>query len=306
MTTTLEPTTSVTQLNRDIPASSRGRETALVIRRELTTRAANRTILTSTAILALVVGGAAAAGGWYIVDSTAGGTFALDTNILFATAMISILLASLVYSGQSIATGVVEEKSSRVVEILLTKIGVVPLLAGKMIGIGLVTLAQLLVIATAGVVGFTLVDGWSIINIDPGPTALWFLLWFFLGYGIFAALNTALASTVARQEDLGTAVMPLTVLQMGLLIVSLYLVPENLESTWIEALSYVPLFSSYMMPMRFALDSASVWEMAAAAGIAAVAIPLVFALATRLYRNNALRTGSRVSLKESLTAQNSL
>lgn len=298
-TTRLTPPT----LDSVSPAPERLRETSLVVRREVLTRSANRTILTTTGLLTLLVGAGAGIGGWFLVNSMEGSEpLALDPRLVFATAMISALLAALVYSASSLTSSVVEEKSSRVVEILLTKIGIVPLLAGKMIGIGLVTLVQLLVIGGAGIAGFSIVNGWSLIDIELGPSLLWFLVWFLLGYVIFATLNTALASTVSRQEDLSSAVMPLSLLQMILLVVSLYVLPMNMGSPWLEALSFAPLFSSYLMPMRFALGDAATWEMVTAAGIALASVPALFWLATVLYRNNALRTGSRVSLKDSLTS----
>lgn len=275
---------------------------ATIVRREILTRTSNRTILTATGALAAIAGAAAGVGGWFLVDaSRAAGTVVIDTQILFATAMISALLAAMVYSSSSLASGVVEEKSSRIVEILLTKIGVAPLLAGKMIGVGLVTFAQLLVIGGAVVAGFSVVGGWSVLEIDLGPSLFWFLIWFVQGYVLFALLSTLLASTVSRQEDLGTAAMPLSVIQMALLIVALYVVPGNLDEPWIHALSFLPLFSSYLMPMRFGLDAVGTGEMVIAAVVAAIAVPLLFRLVVRVYRNNALRTGSRVSLRDSLT-----
>lgn len=278
------------------------RETLLVIRREILTRTSNRTILLTTGLLALGVGAAAGVGGWFLANSAQGlEAFSLNPRMLFATAMICALLTSLVYSSQSLTAGVVEEKSSRVVEILLTKIGIGPLLAGKLLGIGLVTLAQLLVIGGTGVLGFAIADGFSLLDIQVGPSLLWFMVWFLLGYAVFALLNTALAATVARQEDLASAVMPLSVLQMVLLVVSLYVLPTHLDNPWLHALSFVPLFSSYLMPIRFGLDGLEMWHMAAAAGLSTVAIPALFWVAARLYRNNALRTGSRVSLRASLT-----
>lgn len=279
------------------------RETGLVIRREILTRTANRTILLTTGLLALGVGAAAGVGGWFLVNSAQGlETFSLNPRMLFATAMICALLTSLVYSSQSLTAGVVEEKSSRVVEILLTKIGIGPLLAGKLLGIGLVTLAQLLVIGGAGVLGFTVVDGFSLLDMQVGPSLVWFMVWFLLGYAVFALLNTALAATVARQEDLASAVMPLSVLQMALLVISLYVLPTHLDNAWLHALSFVPLFSSYLMPIRFGLDGIEMWQMIAAAGLSVMAIPVLFWVATLLYRNNALRTGSRVSLRTSLSS----
>jgi ABC-2 type transport system permease protein len=209
---------------------------ATIVRREILTRTSNRTILTATLALAAIAGLGAGIGGWFLVDATReAGTVVLDTRILFATAMISALLAAMVYSSSSLASGVVEEKSSRIVEILLTKIGVAPLLAGKMIGVGLVTLAQLLVIGGAVVAGFSVVGGWSVLEVELGPSLVWFLVWFFQGYVLFALLSTLLASTVSRQEDLGTAAMPLSVVQMALLIIALYVVPANLDETWVQA-----------------------------------------------------------------------
>lgn len=144
------------------------REMLIVIRREVLTRTKNKTILLATGLLALTVGIGAGVGGWFLREKMGDASFQLDTRLLFATAMVSALLSSLVYSSQSLTSGVVEEKSSRVVEILLTKIGVVPLLAGKMIGIGAITLVQLLLIGGTGLLGFTLVDGWSLLELEVG------------------------------------------------------------------------------------------------------------------------------------------
>ena len=204
----------------------------------------------------------AGVGGWFLVDRFGiTGTLALNTQFLVATAMISALLAALMYSSHSLASGVVEEKSSRLVEVLLTKIGVTPLLTGKLIGVGLVTLGQLLVIGGAALTSFTVVGGWSVLDIELGANLLWFLVWFLLGFVSFATLSTLLAATVSRHEDLGTALTPLTVLQLVLWVVALYVVPPYLESTWVQALSFVPLVSSYLMPMRFALDGVHTVEM---------------------------------------------
>ncbi|WP_435299538.1 ABC transporter permease [Timonella sp. A28] len=281
-------------------------ETLIVIRREILTRTTNKTILLATAALALLLGTGAAAGGWFLVDAVGDGlSINLGGKLYFATAMVTALLISLVYSAASLTSGVVEEKASRVVEILITKIGVVPLLAGKLIGIGLVTLSQLILIGGAGVLGFSLVDGWSVIEADIGSSLLWFFVWFLLGYIIFAILNTTLASTVSKQEDLSSAVMPMSFMQMVMLVVSLYVLPKNPDSTILEVLSFFPLSSSYLMPIRYGLGLVETWELVVAAAIAAVAIPALFAVATRVYKNNALRTGSKVSLQQSFVASTS-
>ena len=280
-----------------------GREIAVIVRREIVTRTANRTITLATAALAVIAGAGGWAGGSYLVEALrAAGPLPLDPQVLFATAMISALMASLVWSSTSLASGVVEEKSSRIVEILLTKVGVSRLLVGKLVGVGLVTLGQLLVVGGALVAGFSLADGWSVVDVEPGLGLVWFLVWFLQGYVLFAALSTLLASTVSRQEDLSTASSPLSVIQIVLLVVSLYVLPSQPDSPWLEGLSFAPFFSSYLMPMRFALDTVTTSQMVVAAIVAQVSIPMLFALAARVYRNNALRTGSRVSLRQSLAS----
>ncbi len=279
------------------------REIGLIIRREVLTRGTNRTILIATLSLAVLLGVTAGVGGWFLVGAVDDGlTINLGGRLYFATAMVTALLASLVYSSSTLTSGVVEEKASRVVEILITKVGVGPLLAGKMIGIGLVTLTQLLLIGGAAVLGFTVVDGWSVIEADVSSSLLWFLVWFLLGYVIFAILNTILAATVSRQEDLSSAMTPVSIAQMVVLVIALYVLPTNPNTLALNILSYVPMFSSYLMPVRDGLGLVETWELILAAALAVVAVPLLFAVATRIYRNNALRTGSRVSLQQSLAA----
>ncbi|MEV7604060.1 hypothetical protein AB0N65_01295 [Paenarthrobacter sp. NPDC089322] len=113
-TTTFDRTTGAT-----LTSGSGLRQTRLIIRREILTRLGNRTILTATGLLALFAGAVAGIGGWFVVDSLGdAGTLTFDPRAVFATAMISALLASLVYSASSLTSGVVEEKSSRIVEII--------------------------------------------------------------------------------------------------------------------------------------------------------------------------------------------
>lgn len=290
-------------IRRSATAPSNLEAMRTVIRRELLTRLLNRSVVVSTVVLGAFAGLGTGVVGWFLVDRFGiTGTLALNTQFLVATAMISALLAALIYSSHSLAAGVVEEKSSRLAEILLTKIGVTPLLTGKLIGVGLVTLGQLMVIGGAALTSFTVVGGWRVLDVELGANLLWFLAWFLLGFVSFATLSTLLASTVSRHEDLGTALTPLTVFQLVLWVVALYVVPQYLESTWVQVLSFVPLFSSYLMPMRFALGGVHTMEMVLAALIAAVTVPLLFRFTTIIYRNTALRTGSLVSTREPSTS----
>ena len=123
-------------------------------------------------------------------------------RVVVAIIGIGVLYGLLILFGQFVAQGVVEEKASRVVELLLATMSPWQLLAGKIIGLGLLGLAQIVVIAVVGVAGalaFDLVD-------IPGEligTAVSVVAWFVLGYAFYASIFAVAASLVSRQEDLG-------------------------------------------------------------------------------------------------------
>lgn len=274
------------------------RDTGVIIRRELLERASNRTISSITLGLAV----ACAVGGTFAGRALQSYNFeGLNTAVLLPVAMVTLLMVALVYSSSSLTTGVVEEKQSRVVEILLTKIGVASLVAGKVIGVGLFALAQLLLIGGSLIGSFSLAGGWAALGMDvPASTFAWLLVWFLVGFAIYALLNTIFASTVSRQEDLSQALMPLNIVQIALLVISMWFgLGDAVNATWFRFLSFVPLFSSYLMPVRMGAET---WELASAAAIALVTVPLLFLLATRVYAATALRTGSRISLFAALTS----
>ena len=276
------------------------RETGVIIRRELLTRATNRTVLAVTAGLAAACGIGGFFAGRALHDFTGEvGSLNFRPETFFPVAMVTLLMVALVYASSSLTTGVVEEKQSRVVEILLTKVGVAPLVAGKLIGVGAAALVQLLAIGGCLVAGFSLSGGWAALGIDsPAASLAWLLVWFLVGFAVYALLNTILASTVSRQEDLGQALMPLNIVQMALLVVSLWFgLGDAASSAWFRGLSFAPLFSSYLMPIRTGADT---WELAVAALIAVASIPVLFRFATRVYAATALRTGSRISLRAAL------
>jgi ABC-2 type transport system permease protein len=223
----------------------------------------------------------------------------------YGVAMVGtiLLLITLMMSAQMIAMGVVEEKSSRVVEILLATIRPTQLLAGKVLGVGAYGLFQVAFLGSAlacALVALGLVDS---IPINLGWTLAHLVLWFILGYTIFALLFGAFGSLVSRQEDIGAVTTPLTLLVVGPYYLAVFLIPQQPDSTLVRVLSEVPIFAPFMMPMRVALGTVPAWEIGLAVALAVATIPAVVWVAGRMYQQGVLHMGGRLKFREALRAK---
>jgi ABC-2 type transport system permease protein len=196
---------------------------------------------------------------------------------------------------------VVEEKASRVVELLLATMRPWQLLAGKVIGLGLLGLAQIVVIAAVGVTGalaFDLVD----IPGDLIGTAVGVVAWFVLGYAFYASIFAVAASLVSRQEDLGTVVMPTTLVLVVAFVIGIQAAGDP-GGTLAVVTSYIPGLSPLVMPVRQAAGDVALWETALAVVLMLVAIALIVRLGGRVYAGALLRTGGKTKLREALRAE---
>lgn len=213
---------------------------------------------------------------------------------------ISLLLFALISTGSIIAMGVVEEKTSRVVEILLATIRPAELLAGKILGIGIVGLTQVVLLggAAGGTMAATgLLAGFEI---DLGWTMLLTLVWFLLGFAVFALLFGGFAALVSRQEEIGAVTTPLMFLMFVPYYLAMFMVSADPDTTVVRVLSQVPFFSPFMMPVREVYGGVEGWEMALAIVIALATVPLLVWIAGRVYRRGVLHTGGRMKLSEAL------
>ncbi len=211
-----------------------------------------------------------------------------------------LIFIAIMTTGQMVAQGVVEEKSSRVVELLLSAIRPWQLIAGKVLGIGVIGLGQMLLVVGAGAgsaVGFGLLDSGEI---EVGSTVVWVLVWFLLGYTIYATSLGALASLVSRQEDVGSVITPVMILMLIPYMVGVTIAPWEPQNTLVIALSLFPFFSPLLMPIRIALDSVAGWELALSVGLSVALIVVLVVLAGKIYSRAVMRTGAKVSLKEAL------
>jgi ABC-2 type transport system permease protein len=214
---------------------------------------------------------------------------------------IIVLYGLLILMGQFVAQGVVEEKSTRVVELLLSTMRPWQLLAGKIIGLGLLGLAQIVAIAGIGVAGAL---AFGVVSL-PGQligTALSVVAWFVLGYAFYAAVFAAAASLVSRQEDLAGVITPITVLLVAGFFVAIQSAGAP-TGTLATVTSYIPGLSPLVMPVRLAAGGASWWEGLIAVVVMLAAIALVVRLGGRIYAGALLRTSGRTKVREALRAE---
>jgi ABC-2 type transport system permease protein len=221
-------------------------------------------------------------------------------SYFLAIVMTSLLLFVLISTGSIIAMGVVEEKTSRVVEILLATIKPAQLLAGKILGIGLVGLAQVVLLGGSAGAAMAVTGLFEGFEIDLGGTLLMTLLWFLLGYTIFALLFGGFAALVSRQEEIGAVTTPMTFLLFIPYYLSMFMIPDQPDGSVVRVLSQIPIFSPFMMPMRAGFNAVEAWEVALAVVIALVTIPVLTWIGARVYKRGVLHTGGRMKLTEAL------
>jgi ABC-2 type transport system permease protein len=196
---------------------------------------------------------------------------------------------------------VVEEKSSRVVEVLLATLKPWQLLAGKILGLGVLGLLQIAVITVVGAAG-ALLSGVVDVAGAVLTTVVSVLGWFVLGYAFYASVFATAASLVSRQEDLGAVLTPTTLLLVAAFVIAIQAASDP-TSGLATVTSFVPGLSPLVMPVRTAAGEAAWWEVLLSALVMLAAIALVVRLGGRVYAGAVLRTGGRTRIREALRAE---
>jgi ABC-2 type transport system permease protein len=212
---------------------------------------------------------------------------------------VLLLYGQLFAYGYWVAAGVVEEKSSRVVEVLLATLRPSHLLRGKILGIGLLGLLQLLLI---GLVALFASNAVGSLEFPSGAIATIgvVLVWFVLGFFFYAGLFAVAGSIVTRQEDLQTTMTPLTILIIASFLIGLSATSDP-DSTLAVVASLLPFSSPLVMPTRIVLGDAAPWEVVASLAISVVSTAALIPIATRIYSRALLRPG-RVRIRQVLRA----
>ncbi|MDR0284184.1 MAG: ABC transporter permease [Propionibacteriaceae bacterium] len=220
--------------------------------------------------------------------------------IVFGVVFMMITMISI----NPIAVNTVVEKQTRIVEILLGSVRAPVLLAGKVIGNTLVAFLQTLVLAAAAI-GSLVASG----HADwPGQLTgpiLWYIPFFLVGFILMATMSAGLASLVSRQEDVTTAISPLTILVMLPYMVPLFLTTaQNWHGMMIA--SYFPIVSTVVVPTRMALGQGTWVEALISLAILLVTTVLAVLAAARVYRYSLLLTGKKISFRTALRAKSEL
>lgn len=215
-------------------------------------------------------------------------------GMAFALAVL-FYMASLIF-GMTLANSVVEEKQSRIVEIIATKIPVRHLLAGKIAGNTALAFGQMALYAAIGLIGLRFTPYSSFLPSISGALG-WFLVFFLLGFLLISCLWAVAGALASRTEDVQSTSTPVTMLLVAIFFGSLLL-----DGPAQTVLSYVPPASAILMPQRVLEESAQWWEPLVALGILAVAAGAVVLLAERLYRRSLLQTQGRLSMRQAWSA----
>ncbi len=216
-----------------------------------------------------------------------------NTEDVFASLALGILLwIALGQYGSMVAQGVVEEKATRIMEILLATIQPSRLLAGKVIGIGLVGLLQLTIVGAAALVAVQVTNVAAIPALGAA-SILGDIAWFLLGFLFYATAYAAVASLVSRQEEVQSAVAPISILQIaGYLI--MYVTLANPSGPLGIVCSMLPPFAPIVMAVRMASSDVPLWQVGLAVALLVASIVGLTWLAGRIYSNAALHLGTRV------------
>ena len=201
-------------------------------------------------------------------------------------------------SGAVIMQNTVQEKQSRVVEILLAAVPARSLLAGKILGNSVIGVGTAAATAATAALGLAITGQTELLDILSAPL-IWFVVFFLFGFVLVAAMFAAGASLVSRQEDTGAVMMPAMTVLMVPYFGVIFFADNSLVMT---VLSYVPFSAPVAMPVRLFFGEALWWEPLLSLGILAAATAAVMMLASKIYTNSLLRMGSRVPLREALRA----
>lgn len=209
--------------------------------------------------------------------------------------LLLLYMAVLLY-GSWILTGVTEEKSSRVVEVLLSSIRPWQILGGKILGIGTLAILQLLLTIGVAVIALRVTSAFDLPPIDA-IAVLNLLLWFVIGFLLFAVLFGAAGSLVSRTEDAQTIAMPMSLTAVVGFFVSLSALNDP-EGSVAVAATFFPLTAPFVVPVRAALQAIPAWQYLLAVVISLLALVLLTGVAGRIYSGGVLRFGSRVGWRE--------
>ncbi|HLR96462.1 MAG TPA: ABC transporter permease [Jiangellaceae bacterium] len=207
-----------------------------------------------------------------------------------------VFMMAAIGSGTMIAQNTVQEKQTRIVEILLSAVSARALIAGKVLGNTIVAVGQTAALAAVSAVGLLLTGQGELLDMLSAPL-IWFVVFFLFGFVLVAAVFAGGAALVSRQEDIGSAITPAMMLVMLPYFAIAFFSDNALVMT---IMSYVPFSAPVGMPVRMFLGEAAAWEPLVSLALLLVAAAVVVAIAAKIYTRSLLQTGPRVKIRDAL------
>jgi len=231
-------------------------------------------------------------------------------TFFLAYAMGIILYIALLLYGSQIMTSIVEEKTSRIVEVLASSLTPFQMMLGKVVGVGLVALLQIGIWSGAATILTTYKDqilgAMGATSNGPMPLSLpsmnpdlflVFLVFFGLGFLLFAAAYAAVGAMCSTTQDAGQLQMPVMMFIIAGFF-SVFALIKDPNGTAAQVLSFVPPLAPFVVPMRYSISPLAPTELAAAIGLTILGMLATVWLASRVYRVGILMYGKRASFRE--------
>jgi ABC-2 type transport system permease protein len=216
---------------------------------------------------------------------------------VIANVGVIFLFISIFSFGYWVLSGVIEEKQSRVVEVVLSTVRPRDLLMGKVFGIGVLGLAQLLVLIVTALVAANVVGRFELPPTTL-PALVQLIIWFVLGYVLYSTLFGVLGALASRMEEASNVTMPIQFLAMGSYFLAILVVLRDPESLVARLASFFPPAAPMVVPMRAALDGIEWWEVLLSIGVTVAFIYGLFVVGARIYSGAVLKTGGRTRLRD--------
>lgn len=235
------------------------------------------------------------------LQTSFGSLYETEPNaLLIVYGLITIMFLAISTYGNNVATAIASEKSSRVMEVMVTKVSPVPMMYGKILGIGLASLVQLFIFigglllwANLGI--FEIPEGsfvQTVIETITWGTAACILIFFIIGYFIYATLFAIVGSMVSRPDDLSSATMPIVIILMASLTVEILFVMDYPEGTLTKVTSYIPFTAPMSVLIRIVYNTIAPGEIIISLVVMILFIGLFAGIAAKIYPKGVLKSDS--------------
>jgi ABC-2 type transport system permease protein len=212
-----------------------------------------------------------------------------------------LILVGIFSFGFTVLTGVVEEKQSRVVEVVLSTVRARDLLMGKVLGIGILGVVQLAVFVVAALGAASFTDRLTLPSTTPETVAL-LGVWFVLGYALYSTALGFLGALASRMEEASNASTPVTMIAMVSYFVAIFAVIDDPSGIVAVVATYLPPSAPFVVPLRAAFDAIGPVEIALSVVVTIIGTYVLFVIGARVYAGAVLQTAGRMKIRDAWRA----